>query len=136
MLFVTITVRVLNPADWLTYYNKRLIDLLNFTPATYFFRLHLTNRIISSKASTILCTGQLASFDLSYDVLSTVCDVCEPGPARFNPHMLKVILLTFVLKGEGKTNPQEYISVSRLARKKIPKAPSCFRDQTSQWCYQ
>jgi len=40
--------------------------------------------------------------------------------------MLKVILVTFVLKG-GKTTPQG-ISASRLARNKIPKATPCFRE--------
>jgi len=41
-----------------------------------------------------------------------------------NPHMLKVILVTFVLKG-GKTTPRG-ISASRLARNKIPTATPMF----------
>ena len=43
-----------------------------------------------------------------------------------SPHMLKVILLTFVLKGGGgKTSPR-CISASRLARNKIPTASRMF----------
>ena len=51
-----------------------------------------------------------------------------------NPRMLKVILLTFVLKG-GKTIPR-CISASRLARNKNPTATPSFWGQTFQWCYQ
>jgi len=32
------------------------------------------------------------------------------GMNPFNPHMLKVILVTFVLLGGGKTTPQGYLS--------------------------
>jgi len=43
----------------------------------------------------------------------------------FNPHMLKVILVTFVLKGVKLSS--RGISASILARNKIPTAISCFR---------
>jgi len=50
---------------------------------------------------------------LSVHVALRTCD-------STNPHMLKVILVTFVLKGD-KTTPRD-ISASRLARNKIPTA--------------
>jgi len=40
-------------------------------------------------------------------------------PIFINPHMLKVILIMFVLKGGVKLSPRD-ISASRLARNKIP----------------
>jgi len=42
-----------------------------------------------------------------------------------NPHMLKVILVTFVLKGGGKTTPRG-ISASRLTRNNISTATFMF----------
>jgi len=45
--------------------------------------------------------------------------------ALFNPHMLKAILVRFVLKG-GKTTPPRGISASRLAGNEIPRATPMF----------
>jgi len=50
--------------------------------------------------------------------------ICYMVYKLFNPHMVKVILVTFVLKG-GKTTPR-VITASRLARNKIPTATPMF----------
>ena len=56
---------------------------------------------------------------------SAVTNSKKSNMASFNPHMLKVILLTFVLKGGGKTTLR-CISASRLAWNKIPTATLMF----------